>query len=145
MSAKSTGLWVIKGPVENIVAAWIACRFKVQLPPNEPKLWEYFTTYQKHNVGYIRLQYIAWVWYDSFQDVRFFEKVWKELANFDTELSGRRIRISKDQNGNDAEIEDLYFGEDCPDIHSTINDNEHSSGEPLNQTKDTTCSRSSAN
>lgn len=140
MGYRSNGLWVIKGPVDVVIAAWIACKLKLQAPADEPNIWDEFTTFQKSSTGYIRLEYSDWKWYSSYPSIQFLEQVWSELSD-NEELTGKRIRIGEDDN----DVEQASFGEEPPDIYacSSISDDEHSEGEPLNNPQETTCSKSS--
>lgn len=132
MSYRSKGLWVIKGPANDILAAWVACRL-AETPPN-PAEWDQFKVFYKDGVGYIRLEYSGWKWYDNYSDIRFFERVWSNLNDFADEqetntVSGRRIRVGEEND----DIDNDSFGDNTPDIFTStsIIDDEISSGQPF--------------
>ena len=130
MGYRSTGLWVIKGPVNDIIAAWTACRL-IKTPP-KPADWGCFKVFHVDGIGYIRLEYPDWKWHQDYPDIQFFESVWDNLDAFkeaqeEPTISGKRIRVGEDDD--DTEIE--TFGDDPPDIYisRSISDHEPSTGE----------------
>ena len=132
MGYRSNGLWVIRGPVNNIIAAWTACR--LVLSPPAPDEWDNFTVFRNGDTGTVRFEYNDWKWYESFPEIQFFESVWNHFALFEEDqddkvISGRRIRIGED----DDDTENICFGNDSIDIYinRAISDDEDSSGEPL--------------
>ena len=134
MGYRSDGLWVIKGPIDHIVAAWAKCRLTIAQPTSTENLWDSFVTFRKDDTGYIRLSYEGWKWYESFPGIRFFEQIWGCLEAYrdgaDAQpLSGKRLRIGED----DDDIEVGSFGDDVHDIYvsRSIQDDEPSTGEPL--------------
>lgn len=102
MGYRSQGLWVIKGPVQNIQAAWAAIKLTHPNPSTDEDLTRCFSVYQVGDTGYIRLAYEDWKWYDSYPSIRWFDAVWAELESPEWGLAGTRLRIGEDQNDTEA-------------------------------------------
>jgi len=132
MGYRTDGLWVISGPVNDIIAAWTACRLQITLPQGSE--WDEFSVYRVKDTGYIRYEFDSYKWYRGFPEVDFCESVWSALSVFaeDQEtntISGKRLHVDED---NATETDE--FGDDPPDIYTscTIEDSEPSSGDPIN-------------
>ena len=112
MGYRSDGLWVIKGPVDQIKALWVKLLLGAGAPARDPTDGDHPITVMyafKHDgVGYIELEYQGWKWYEGYPDIMWFEWAWDQALEMETSgVSGRRLRI-----GEDAEdIEDRSFGE----------------------------------
>ncbi len=112
MGYRSDGLWVIKGPIDQIKALWVKLRLGVGAPMCDPTDGDHPITAMrafKHGAsGYIELEYQGWKWYGSYPDIMWFEWAWNQASEMEESgVSGRRLRL-----GEDAEdIEDRSFGE----------------------------------
>lgn len=150
MGYRSYGCWVIKGPAEHINAAWVLCRLNIMAPAEfvteyEGGLFGALKIYYVDDVGYIRLNYSDWKWYESYQDIQFFEAIWSLLEEYAYEnpntIYGKSIRIGEE----DTDILTQSFGEDHGFVEifvsRSIIDDEPAQGKPfqpylLNLTQD---------
>jgi len=151
MGYRTNGTWVIKGPVEQIIAAWTTVRLTITLP-NDPDnsdiSWDEFKLYRIDNTGYIRFSFEGWKWYSGYKSIGFYESVWSCLSELCEKsdaykgIAGKRIHI-----GEDNATEEDQFGDDG-DVEIfvcvKIDDDEPKSGEPLT-TKDTPCTSQNLN
>ena len=142
MGYRSNGVWVIKGPVKQIVLAWVHARMTISMSPEAAAegdvSWDDFKRYRVGDTGYIRFEFIDWKWYDNYPSVQFYESVWTALSEHndatevegsDQEISGKRIHI-----GEDGALDENEFGPDTPVLWTTnpqIQDEEAVEGEPL--------------
>jgi hypothetical protein len=119
MGYRSNGKWIIKGPAEEVNAAWADLRLN---PPktsgNVSDLLAAFKHFTVGDTGYIRFEFEDWKWYQSYSEIQWYEAVWIRLSECDG-LSGKRIHI-----GEDDDIDENSFGEDEVEIYTscTISD-----------------------
>jgi hypothetical protein len=90
--------------------------------------FDIFKIYHKDGVGYIKLEYEDWKWYETYPFIKWLESLWEFWKDHDR-LSGRRIRIG--ENDDDTEVDD--FGDHYLEIYvsRTIDTNECMHGEKL--------------
>lgn len=131
MGYRSDGLWLITGPIDKITTALVSLRMNCPTPNVADPIE--FETYRVGDVGYIKLQYAGWKWYDSYPDVQWAESAWEFFSECDG-LSGKRIRVGED----DDDIDIAEFGEDPPYIYvrREIDCDEPLDGEPLIEPSD---------
>lgn len=131
MGYRTNGEWIVSGPAEDITAAWIKCRLLVTQPAGED-LWSTFRLFKVEDIGYIRLSFEQWKWYESYPDVAFYEAVWNNLEAYaeddEDSISGKRVHI-----GEDSAIDEREFGSDVPSLYAfaQFDDDEPKEGEPL--------------
>jgi hypothetical protein len=138
MGYRSNGLWVIKGPVKDVITAWMSCRITIKEPKSEfeDTSFEDFELYRVSDEAYIRFSYEDWKWYEDYPSVQFYNQVWGHLKTFEEHISGRRIRVGE----SDDDVDDESFGADIVEIgvSRSIYNDEFEYGEPLIPKSETT-------
>ena len=130
MGYRSDGLWVIRGPVQHVIAAWTALKLEMPPCPDNEDLWGLFKVFRVGGKGYIRFQYDGWKWYENFPDIQWLELLWNKLSE-NEHLSGKRVRLGEDADDN----EETSFGEESWAIeigyYRALTDEEPEEGDPL--------------
>lgn len=108
MGYRSSGGIVIFGPKDVMLAHLTSLR--MSKTNNEP--WtcpDSVCVYETEDRLIWKLEYYDWKWYDCYQDIREFERIWSlSKAEEDRGVSGFRWRFGED--GDDIEHDD--FGDD---------------------------------
>lgn len=127
MGYRSEGLWLIRGAREDILSAVVSARMNYP-PPEGEQGFDIFEIYHKDGVGYIKLEYQGWKWYETYPYIQWLESLWDFWAQHER-LSGRSVRVGEDDDDN--EVKD--FGEDYIEVYinRSIHTDECTYGEKL--------------